>query len=256
MLNHAEANKEIGRQECNLTKHMKINFLQLSMAEWTCAGQFVDLFSHADVAQQAFSSECSSTLHLAIPALKHSTKPAVAMKVDKYYEKMMKLPAYIMAMLLDPVGKMVYFKWHWQEDLHDEVLTTAEKVFKARYLELNEEGTSLLLLQPASKKKDDLSVNPTLASIGNPLRPWRAEVMSYIETIEATLPAGMTIIQWWGINALRYPVWASLAQDYLSTMSSSIKWVQILWNYNVIQGHARDHHPAPQENQDPNTHSQ
>ncbi|KAG2097411.1 hypothetical protein BD769DRAFT_1394522 [Suillus cothurnatus] len=127
----------------------------------------------------------------------------------------MKSPAYILAILLDPVGKMAYFKWHWPEDLHDKVLTTAEKVFKAQYPKLNEEGTSSLLSQPASKKskvgrlksliqevlsdsEDDLSVNPTLASIGNPLWPWRAEFISYIETIEATLPAGMTTIQWWG----------------------------------------------------------
>ncbi|KAG1818515.1 uncharacterized protein BJ212DRAFT_1479523 [Suillus subaureus] len=77
MLNCAKANKEhgdtfvykIGHQECNLAKHMKIDFLQLSMAEWTCTGQFVDLLSYADVVQQAFSSECSSTLHLTILAL-------------------------------------------------------------------------------------------------------------------------------------------------------------------------------------------
>jgi hypothetical protein len=48
---------------------MKINFLQLSIAEWTCVGQFVDLLSYADVIQQAFSSEHGSTLHLAMPAL-------------------------------------------------------------------------------------------------------------------------------------------------------------------------------------------
>ncbi|KAG2135075.1 hypothetical protein BD769DRAFT_1353026 [Suillus cothurnatus] len=116
------------------------------MAEWICTGQFVDLLSYADVAQQAFSSEHSSTLHLAIMALKTLYKAwsscaerskylrfatslqAAATKVDRYYEKTMKSPAYILAILLDPVGKMAYFKQHWPEDLHDEVLTTAEKV--------------------------------------------------------------------------------------------------------------------------------
>ncbi|KAG2068240.1 hypothetical protein BDR04DRAFT_1119862 [Suillus decipiens] len=177
----------------------------------------IDLLSYADVAQQAFSSEHGSTLHLAIPALKTLYKAwssytdrlkylrfatllqAAAMKVDKYYEKTMKSPAYIIAILLDPVGKMVYLKQHWPEDLHDKVLTTAEKVvhqpnfnfmhrsnsaasFKAQYFKLNEEGTSLLLLQPASKKS----------------KPWGAKFMSYIEAIKAALPAGMTTIQWWG----------------------------------------------------------
>jgi hypothetical protein len=60
---------EIGHQERNLAKHMKIDFLQLLPAEWTRAGQFADLLSYADVAQQAFSSERGSTLHLAILAL-------------------------------------------------------------------------------------------------------------------------------------------------------------------------------------------
>lgn len=94
---------------------MKINFLQLSTAEWTCAGQFADLLSYADVAQQAFSSEHGSALHLAIPALKtlykawssRAERPkylrfatslqAAAAKVDAYYEKTTKSSAYIMA---------------------------------------------------------------------------------------------------------------------------------------------------------------
>jgi hypothetical protein len=32
--------------------------------------------------------------------------------------------------VLDPVGKMAYFKRHWPENLHDKVLTTAEKVVR------------------------------------------------------------------------------------------------------------------------------
>jgi len=78
------------------------------------------------------------------------------------------------------------------------------------------------------------------ASTGDPLRPWRVEFLSYLETIEAAPPAGMSTIQWWGvsvipvgpqevadndlskINAQRYPVWASLARDYLSIMAASV----------------------------------
>jgi len=32
----------------------------------------------------------------------------------------------------------------------------------------------------------------------------------------------LTIVQWWGINSMQYPVWASLTRDYLSVMSSSV----------------------------------
>ena len=71
---------------------------------------------YADVAQQAFSSEQGSTLHLAIPALETlhrawssrverpkyawfaSALKAAAAKLDEYYEKTTDSPAYIMAM--------------------------------------------------------------------------------------------------------------------------------------------------------------
>jgi hypothetical protein len=29
-------------------------------------------------------------------------------------------------------------------------------------------------------------------------------------------------VQWWGINSLRYPVWASLSRDFLSVMATSV----------------------------------
>ncbi|KAG2743075.1 hypothetical protein P692DRAFT_20747423 [Suillus brevipes Sb2] len=123
MLNHAETNKEhidtfiyeIGRQERDLAKRAKIDFLQLSAGEWTCVGKFADLLSYADVAQQAFSTERGSTLHLAIPALETlhrawssraerskyawfaTSLQAATAKVDEYYEKTTQSPAYVMA---------------------------------------------------------------------------------------------------------------------------------------------------------------
>jgi hypothetical protein len=71
---------------------------------------------HADNAQQAFSSDNISTLHLAIPALEalhqawssRADRPKYApfapalhvacAKIDEYYEKTTDSPAYIMAM--------------------------------------------------------------------------------------------------------------------------------------------------------------
>jgi hypothetical protein len=137
------------------------------------------------------------------------------------------------------------------------VLACAENVFKQRYDELNQ---SLVLLQPTTTKSkvgglkklirevqsdsedDSVVLEPGAMSVGDPSKPWRAEFTSYIETIEAAPSAGMTTIQWWGvshfhshslrdclltavsvkINAQRYPVWASLARDYLSIMAASV----------------------------------
>ena len=122
-------------------------------------------FQYADVAQQAFSSDAGTTLHLAIPALEMLHRAwssrakrskythfapalrAAAQKLDEYYEKTTDSPAFIMAMcaffqsytllilmcvranaVLDPTAKMAYFKKHWPEDLQDDVLSCAEKV--------------------------------------------------------------------------------------------------------------------------------
>ena len=83
--------------------------LSMSLSSLTTISQY------ADVAQQAFSSERGSTLHLAIPALEtlhkawssraekpkyarfsHALKTAAA-KLDEYYEKMTDSPAYVIA---------------------------------------------------------------------------------------------------------------------------------------------------------------
>jgi hypothetical protein len=92
--------------------------------------------------------------------------------------------------------------------------------FKARYFELNQ-SMSLLLSQPTSKKskagglkkliqqvqsdsEDDMLPNAATASAGDPLQPWRAECLSYLKTLEAALPAGMSTIQWWGVSMVNY----------------------------------------------------
>jgi hypothetical protein len=86
-----------------------------------------------------------------------------------------------------------------------------------------------LIQEVLSDSKDDASTHPTTSFIGDPSRPWRAEFLGYLETIEAALQACMSMIQWWGvsslyyyknsslttilfkINAQRYLVWASLS---------------------------------------------
>jgi hypothetical protein len=126
---------EMGLQERDLAKRAKIDYLRLTSDEWTHVGQFADLLSvcwfihsivtsadhlfvlkYADVAQQAFSSDAGTTLHLAIPALETLHRAwssraerwkyarfapaltAAANKIDEYYKKTTNSPAYIMAM--------------------------------------------------------------------------------------------------------------------------------------------------------------
>ncbi|KAG2343984.1 hypothetical protein BDR05DRAFT_1018874, partial [Suillus weaverae] len=138
-------------------------------------------------------------------------------------------------LVLDPTSKLAYFKKHWPSNLLNDVLACVENVFEQCYNELHQ---SLTLLQPATTKskvgglkkliqevqsnlEDDSEAEPGAMSIRNPSKPWRAEFTNYIETIEAAPLAGMTTI-WWGINTLRYPVWALLTRDYLSIMAASV----------------------------------
>jgi hAT family C-terminal dimerisation region len=67
--------------------------------------------------------------------------------------------------------------------------------------------------------------------------PWRADFKGYLHSRDEL--GAMTIVEWWGVwicpyytysilttlsqwNSTRYPVWASLARDYLPVMASSV----------------------------------
>ena len=144
-----------------------------------------------------------STLHLAIPALEalhkawssRADRPKYARfadalntacnKIDKYYEKTTESAAYLVAMsvsycflpmtllmnllVLNPKGKMLYFKKHWPEELHENVLKYVEAVvssilhipislfnvnqFKERYLRLAKETDHQMPTPHTFKKK-------------------------------------------------------------------------------------------------------
>jgi hypothetical protein len=61
-------------------------------------------------------------------------------------------------------------------------------------------GLKKLIREVLSDSEDDLSTDPAPTSIGDPARPWRAEFLAYLETVEATPPAGMSTIRWWGVR--------------------------------------------------------
>jgi hypothetical protein len=61
---------------------------------------------------------------------------------------------------------------------------------------------------------------PTQVSSTDPSQPWRQEYYGYLNSKDHL--GGLSIVQWWGINASRYPVWASLSSDFLSIMATSV----------------------------------
>jgi len=126
MLDRAEKHKqlvdifvyEIGRDEKDLVKRAKLDNLKLTEEEWGRAKLFLDLLTHADRAQQAFSSDQGPSLHLGLPALEALHKAwssrierpkyadfkeplrAAVKKIEDYYDHMADSPAYIMAMCM------------------------------------------------------------------------------------------------------------------------------------------------------------
>jgi hypothetical protein len=129
-------------KENDIEKFQKLIELKLTSSEWERVDLFLGLLTvcnilystpeqrgiqHADKAQQAFSSDLVSTLHLGIPALETLHRswslrtnkpkyipfaPALAKacdKVDEYY-KATDSPAYILAMRMssDPQHSSIY----------------------------------------------------------------------------------------------------------------------------------------------------
>ncbi|KIK96599.1 hypothetical protein PAXRUDRAFT_10717 [Paxillus rubicundulus Ve08.2h10] len=48
----------------------------------------------------------------------------------------------------------------------------------------------------------------------DPQSPWLTEFNLYLHSA-TSIADGLSIVQWWGLNAQQYPMWASLAQNYL-----------------------------------------
>lgn len=258
MLVRAEQNKtsvdtfidKLHPEEPDGSKRDKIRALKLDGDEWERVGLFLDLLAHANKAQQAFSSDQTPTLHLAIPALEalhrawssRAGRPkygrfipaleAACVKIDKYYEKTTESPAYLMAMILNPKEKMSYFKKHWSPELQGDVVECVEKVFKERYLLLSK-GSDHQELTMSTKwglhtllrelSDDEVDTTETGSNaLEDPGQPWTQYFRAYMDTVEQ-VPDGWSPIKWWGVNCSRYhAAWASLARDYLSIMSSSI----------------------------------
>ena len=77
------------------------------------------------------------------------------------------------------------------------------------------------LLHELSDDNDDNDVLEPSLMYSDPHRPWLHEFQGYLNSKDQ-LTTGMSIVQWWSLNTARYPMWSSLAQDYLSIMATSV----------------------------------
>ncbi|KAJ7627444.1 ribonuclease H-like domain-containing protein [Roridomyces roridus] len=241
---------EIAALERDREKREKLENLQLTVDEWERVDLFLHVLQAAQSSQQQFSSDLRSTLHLAIPALeklhskwtsklsddkylpfKDAIEAALA-KVDEYYQKTDNTHSYALAMVLDPRRKLAYFNKHWPKNLVLSTKDALEKIFKERYLQIQ---SAVALSAPSTSAQKPLTNNRRHASTPpeddemtglsashvDPDRPWLDEFNEYLQGREF-VAQGVSAIEWWGRNYERYPVWGSLARDYLAIMSSSV----------------------------------
>ena len=68
--------------------------------------------------------------------------------------------------------------------------------------------------------KDKAGCNTGRKHSNDPARPWLQGFHDYLNTREHL--GNSTVVQWWGMHSARYPVWGSLARDFLPIMASSI----------------------------------
>ncbi|PSS32192.1 hypothetical protein PHLCEN_2v2042, partial [Hermanssonia centrifuga] len=132
---------------------------------------------------------------------------------------------------LTPNIKGAYFKKNWDTVLQREAESLIEKVFRERYTKLYSESVppepthrqpirSKRSLRALSDDESDTAA-PAPTPFHSITKPWMSEFQRYLGTTEE-IQQGTSTIQWWGANAYWYPVWASLARDYLSIMATSV----------------------------------
>jgi hypothetical protein len=61
-------------------------------------------------------------------------------------------------------------------------------------------GLRKLIRETQSSDEDDDMAASTADT--DPSRPWHADFKKYIDTSEAKPPAGMSVVQWWGVSIL------------------------------------------------------
>ena len=77
-----------------------------------------------------------------------------------------------------------------------------------------------LLGELSDDEEVDSTTGPGQENACDPLRPWLQGFHQYLNTHENL--GDLSVVQWWGINNLCYPVWGAIMHDFLSIMATSV----------------------------------
>ncbi|KAF8702926.1 hypothetical protein AX14_014295 [Amanita brunnescens Koide BX004] len=126
-------------------------------------------------------------------------------KIATYYDHTSTSHAYSFVMILDPTQKISHFQKRWPTDLCQEIRENTEEILSS-----DDESDAPNIISPVADQDAAIS-------------PWLREFNQYLDARDEI--EDMSLVEWtewWGINSTRYPVWASLARDYLAIMASSV----------------------------------
>jgi len=225
--------------------------LRLTDVEWNTLQDIEAILAVPHAAQQTMSKESTPILSGSIPAFEMfmSSWEQLAEKIPrlkpfineglkwafKYYERMDRTDAYVVAMIINPAVRTSWIKKHWGADW----LEKAETTFRDLMQEYRDRS------KPAASD-EALPTTPAVA----PVEAWQTldsqyglddmfepveesrELATVIEEYESYVKGplskpGTNLLQFWSMSDSTFPTIYSIAMDYLPIQASSVPSEQV-----------------------------
>ncbi|KAJ3804312.1 hypothetical protein F5876DRAFT_70738 [Lentinula aff. lateritia] len=90
-------------------------------------------------------------------------------------------------------------------------------------------GKCSMLMRELSDDEDDASASVSTSN-GS---PWMDEFSKYYDAKDI-VPEGMSIVQWWGMNAQHLPIWASLARDCQGDIVEALQFLKCILRRDLL----------------------
>ncbi|KAF7770801.1 hypothetical protein Agabi119p4_6775 [Agaricus bisporus var. burnettii] len=236
--------------------------------DWQRVADARDILADSNVIQQNFSTEHQATLWRALPLmdqLKHqwenrrdgvdtyarfsiysSAIQDGLNKIEKYYSKFSKKPAYLLALILHPYYKIDYIETVWggekkQQEEREQGNHSAKNwkyeatiIFEATaetYWNNRPRAQATSFSTSTTAQHEDSSTLSEFDRRRQALlkeksaaggEDWRKEVRTYLGTVEPDVSVTTDIVVWWQDHAPVYPTLARIALDVLPIQASAV----------------------------------
>lgn len=163
----------------------------------------------------------------------HAMGIAMMEKFDKYWEEPNNLM--VIATFLDPRYKMIFVQWCLKQiygaerakveiELVEQELESLYEKYDAEKKQAEQRPSSSShkssSMASSSMPASDAEFLSFLHSTSN--RPSKSEFRNYIDDPHVEMSASFDLLEWWKVNALRYPVLAKMARRFLTVPASSV----------------------------------